>query len=1409
MKRIHCVCIIVVLSSLTLQARDLYSDSSASRPSVVGGGNANSSLHEKSADCSPATGLEYMRLNNVSALIETGGLLWQDRSRTVSAYEVPIGSEDFYLFAGGIWCGGYDPAGQLKLAAQKFGVARDYWAGPLTVTPGTGNLAIGRLDYGAAEIDPEVCAEYDQFYSITRAEVAEFRAYYACENDPDCDATEDFPNYTIPSSILNWPAHGDVGKNQDFYLAPFYDADQDGIYNPQNGDYPWYDLDRTNDCRTNRQVTLFGDFTLWWVFNDKGNVHGESGGDPIGMEIRSQAFGFTTNDEINNMTFYNYQMINRATQRLTETYFSVYADADIGFADNDYVGCDVARGVGYAYNGTAVDAGGNNAIGANPGAIGIDFFEGPYQDNDGLDNPLTTDIQLALAEDGIPYEGLGIGYGDEVIDNERLGMKRFVYYVRQDLAQNWGQDPTSLVPIEFYNYMAGRWRDNTPFTYGGDGHAGAVETKYCFPGDSDPYFWSTGGVPVTPAEWTDASAGNQPSDRRFLQVAGPFTLEPGALNNITVGVVYGRGEDGNPFTSVREMLKADDKAQALFNNCFRIIDGPDAPDLTIQELDKGLILYITNPKGTSNNYREVPEDYEEVDPNIQSTVVNSTTTYELDTLTGQYVQVVSLDTVSQDQFFRFEGYQVYQLKSEEVGPEDLQDPTQARLVAQCDIKNGVSQLINYIDDSDLGVAVPVEQVNGENEGIRHSFSITEDEFASGNTRLINHKKYYFMAIAYGHNNYKTYSATSTDGQQKPYLAGRKSAIGAIKSVTGIPHIPAPELGGTDQIAAYGDGPEITRIEGKGNGGGELEFTAATEAEIVANFTPQQVTYQSGAGPIAVKVIDPLNVTRGIYQLKFIPDITTNNTIDEATWELTRTYEGETTTITSEKSIRVENEQLIPEWGISVNVAQYMHEPMVDGQTTRYNTEFISSSLTFTDPSKMWLSGVQDVDGSFAQNWIRSGNVDEPGTGTNCNDNSIFNDVLLWDDQETFENEVAWAPFKLCAVADCYDAPTSRLGNVEFIPNRLNLSDISSVDVVFTSDRSKWSRCVVLETQDNPQLSWDGSTIKMQVKRLPSKDKYGNAATPGSGSSNNEEAANFISDIGMSWFPGYVIDLETGERLNLAFGEDSWLGNEGGKDMLFNPSDRLYDNFGGVLFGGKHYVYIFKNGNLTGPSADFGDFVPAYDHGAHIKSELIDDGTSAAYDKLFESCMWVGMPMLSQTATGLSDASDPYSYIETEARVKLRVTKEYGRHSSNSVHWNDPASFNLSQNNWYPLYEFDLENLATNLANDSVADSALAYINVVPNPYYAYSNYEFDRLDNLVKIVNLPDECNIRIYSVSGTLVRTFSKDSPITSIDWDLKNYAGIPIASGMYIIHVDVPGVGERVVKWFGVVRPVDLENF
>jgi hypothetical protein len=73
----------------------------------------NSSLQNKAANCAASVGLRYLEQNNVRALIETGGSMWQDRARSVAAYEVPAGSGDMVIYSGALWMGGTDVNNQL------------------------------------------------------------------------------------------------------------------------------------------------------------------------------------------------------------------------------------------------------------------------------------------------------------------------------------------------------------------------------------------------------------------------------------------------------------------------------------------------------------------------------------------------------------------------------------------------------------------------------------------------------------------------------------------------------------------------------------------------------------------------------------------------------------------------------------------------------------------------------------------------------------------------------------------------------------------------------------------------------------------------------------------------------------------------------------------------------------------------------------------------------------------------------------------------------------------------------------------------------------------------------------------------------------------------------------------------
>jgi hypothetical protein len=198
-------------------------------------------------------------------------------------------------------------------------------------------------------------------------------------------------------------------------------------------------------------------------------------------------------------------------------------------------------------------------------------------------------------------------------------------------------------------------------------------------------------------------------------------------------------------------------------------------------------------------------------------------------------------------------------------------------------------------------------------------------------------------------------------------------------------------------------------------------------------------------------------------------------------------------------------------------------------------------------------------------------------------------------------------------------------------------------------------------------------------------------------------------------------------------------------------------------------------------------------------------------------MWTSIPILSNQVTGSQEVryvfgsikNPPYpmlpvsqGLIPNDVTIKIRVTRPYAPYSKDSV----------TINNGYPYYTFSTEGMAPVISN-SIAKGALDMVNIVPNPYYAFSTYEDggNALDTRVKITNLPNVCTVNIYTLDGVLVRSVKKDDPTqTYLVWDMKNDAKVPINSGVYLIHIKATELGEeRVVKFFAVMRPADYDSF
>ncbi|HMQ49300.1 MAG TPA: hypothetical protein PKA00_17820 [Saprospiraceae bacterium] len=1317
-------------------------------------------------NCTAAKAQIDQAINNIRARLTTGGDVWWDGSdgRYIAPKVPPGVPEVSSIFAGAVWLGGVDDGQNLKVAAQTYGRSgggNDYWPGPLNPNNALEN---------PGGTDQETCSNWDAFFVVTAEEIDEHLRLYneSIEKGIPYDPT------MIPKGVRGWPGKGNpfFFEVNDFELpstqqglAGFQDNNGDFLYNPLDGDFPVIEIRGCED-----ETPQYPDEMIFWIYNDNGNIHSESNADPIGMEIQVQAFAYATNDQLNNMTFQRFKLINRAIEPIDSTFFAMWVDADLGCDEDDNIGCDTLRSLMYIYNSDVLD--GNPGCSCPSGAatycdeiplLGIDYFRGPQE--------------YIYAADGVT-----------IVDSVELGMSAFTYYNRPGVGP-WPpemEDPNGA--LEHYRYLTGSWRDGSPFTYGGSGYGGTEPINYAFT-----------EAPDDPNGWSMCTAGLEIGDRRTIQASGPFRLEPGAVNELIVGMVW-IPEASYPCPDIKSLQSADDISQALFDNCFDITDGPDAPDLDIIELDQEFVIIMTNDPVTSNNAFEA---YSERGLEIPETTTDT-----------NYV---------------FEGYKLYQLKNSSItlSPETVNDPTKVRLIAQVDIKNGVDKVFNWnpVDDSplDFDYLEPELMVNGQDQGIRHTFRITQDAFAEGNARaLINHRKYYFVAVAYGFNDYEPFDPIAVAGQKKPYLEGRGN-IG--DDVTRLPYYTAIPRPITDRQlrSDYGDGAVITRLDGIGSGGVFLNLSDDTRAAMEEAFAKNEpfagdLVYAEGQGPILVQVYNPIDVVDGEFELRFVDDNMDDEVLEtDARWELTNLGTGEV--IASERTIEELNEQIIKEYGFTISIGQ-VDEP---GAKTDDNNGYVGFSVDYKEESgDQWLGYIPE-------------GVDFTPIG---GDNFMFDyistafgqadDVLDPEGGLTQFGQTPFMPYYILdwRSRDLADSPF--LGPVwannsasGVVRGQSKASDINNVDIVFTSNKDLWSRCVIIESANrfytDAGFQTEGEYGQFDLRKGLS---VGKDDTDDDGLPDQDGALDGSNpQEGMGWFPGYAVDVETGQRLNVFFGENSvydgsllggaFTQGATGRDMMFNPtSDILLTSDLSTIpypyvVGCQHMVYVTKT---------------AYDECELFRVNFKKSASPFTKVKAVKEITWAGMIVMAPDTRMKSYAE---GLIPNDVTVKMRVTNSYQVEKDDGDDDNGDQRTGSGQNNYHPMYRFKIEGKQALPLDEIAIENALDFINIVPNPYYGFSDYETSQFTTTVKITNLPAKCVVTIYTLDGKFIRQYNRDEvgivpegetrgivrrQITpDLEWDLKNDRAIPVASGVYLVHVAAEGLGERTLKWFGVGRQFD----
>lgn len=511
---------------------------------------------------------DSLDINNISALINSNGLLscsykihydtiYRGKSLynndTVKIYEVTcsningpfIPSSHFKvpkngvysgdsltfpqsIFAANIWMSGLDDDSILHVAASKYqSEGLDYFYGPIS-----NNFT-----------DSNYINKYNKLWKITRQQIINHINNYSNEN------------YQMPEVIKSWPANGDENSGEAHNLAPYFDVNNNDIYEPAQGDYP----------------LIRGDEAVYFIFNDNSYKHTESEAfAELGFEVHGMAYAFdTTDDALNNTIFITYKIINRSNNNYHDLHISQWVDFDLGYGFDDRVGFDRQLDMFYVYNGDSVDG---------PGLLAT--------------YPLNPPAQGAM-----------------LLNRQASG---FLYYNNSAAGNGvpeWYRD--------YYNYQRNRWRDGQTMRYGGNGYSDVLirDSLVNFMLDGDPVTqtgWTEVSAGYTPGDRrgvTNCFIGDvAPGEEFCFDVAYPFAWDYfGSAPTTSLTLLrqnaskvrtffLSKYSQCNVFDEFPEVIVSDNNIEA--NNIVTLYPNPTNKEvrLTLNNLSKATIT-ITDLQG--------------------------------------------------------------------------------------------------------------------------------------------------------------------------------------------------------------------------------------------------------------------------------------------------------------------------------------------------------------------------------------------------------------------------------------------------------------------------------------------------------------------------------------------------------------------------------------------------------------------------------------------------------------------------------------------------------------------------------------------------------------------------------------------------------------------------------------------
>ncbi len=367
---------------------------------------------------------QILDANLISVALQSDGTLFKTEERYgyfLSPNEGGDGPAST-AFIGNLWLAGLDQGLNLHVSTSLYG-------------NGFNPYTYGMLNSGSGTLSTEPMMSQNRVWKITRQDVLNQLI--------SINAGGILP---ISQDIIDWPARGNTaygGLLEDRDGAPFFDGNNDGIYNPYQGDYP--NIDFANETKVPNQILLS-------VSNDNPIDFFES----LQVEMYTLLYAFKCEDDeaLNRSVFQKQIIYSRGDLSYHGLRIGYFIDLEVGCGGDDYVGCDTLQNAFYSYN--------------------KDFDDG---------------IDVQCVEGAVLFTNAPV-HITKVLNRK---MDSFMQWSNGMFEPVFNDILSFDSPLDFYSLLGGVWPNGIPLTFGGNGYneESTDTTRFAFPGNpNDPNSWS-------------------------------------------------------------------------------------------------------------------------------------------------------------------------------------------------------------------------------------------------------------------------------------------------------------------------------------------------------------------------------------------------------------------------------------------------------------------------------------------------------------------------------------------------------------------------------------------------------------------------------------------------------------------------------------------------------------------------------------------------------------------------------------------------------------------------------------------------------------------------------------------------------------------------------------------------------